>query len=120
MKYWLDRSFLTDGMIILPASMKTVAGIACGFSENLIGRAADVILKERRPLIIVPRETPLSVIHLENLTKLATIGAQIIPPIPAFYYQPQTIQDLLDRSQKPQITRDFYMVSEQSDLSVRQ
>lgn len=89
-------SFLTEGMIILPASMKTVAGIACGFSENLIGRAADVVLKERRSLIIVPRETPLSVIHLENLTKLATLGAQIIPPIPAFYYQPQTIQDLLD------------------------
>ncbi|MHC5372827.1 UbiX family flavin prenyltransferase [Enterococcus sp. LJL120] len=89
-------SFLVDGMVILPASMKTVAGIACGFSDNLIGRAADVTLKEQRKLIIVPRETPLSVIHLENLTKLAKLGVQIIPPIPGFYNQPQTIQDLID------------------------
>lgn len=89
-------SFLHDGMVIVPASMKTVAGVAYGFGDNLIARAADVTIKERRQLIIVPRETPLSVIHLENLTKLAKIGAQIIPPIPAFYNQPQTIQDLVD------------------------
>ncbi|MBP1045008.1 UbiX family flavin prenyltransferase [Enterococcus sp. BWM-S5] len=89
-------SFLTDGMIIVPASMKTIAGIACGFSDNLIGRAADVTLKEQRKLVIVPRETPLNIIHLENMTKLAKMGVQIIPPIPAFYNQPQTIQDLVD------------------------
>lgn len=89
-------SFLTDAMVIVPASMKTVAGIACGFSDNLIGRAADVALKEQRKLIIVPRETPLNVIHLENLTKLAKMGVQVIPPMPGFYNQPKTIQDLLD------------------------
>ncbi|MFY1066513.1 UbiX family flavin prenyltransferase [Enterococcus sp. AD013-P3] len=90
-------SFLTDGMVIVPASMKTVAGIAHGFSETLIGRAADVILKEQRRLVIVPRETPLSVIHLENLTKLARLGVVIAPPMPAFYTQPQTISDLVSR-----------------------
>lgn len=88
-------SFLNDGMVIVPASMKTVASIAYGIGDNLIGRAADVTIKEQRKLVIVPRETPLSVIHLENLTKLAKLGAQIIPPIPAFYNQPQTIQDLV-------------------------
>ncbi|CAM3187734.1 UbiX family flavin prenyltransferase [Lactiplantibacillus plajomi] len=89
-------SFLNDGMVIVPASMKTVAGIAYGFGDNLIARAADVTIKEQRKLVIVPRETPLSVIHLENLTKLAQLGAQIIPPIPAFYNHPQTIQDLVN------------------------
>ncbi|MGK4059629.1 UbiX family flavin prenyltransferase [Loigolactobacillus coryniformis] len=89
-------SFLNDGMVIVPASMKTVAGIAAGFGDNLISRAADVALKEQRKLVIVPRETPLSVIHLENLTKLARLGVQIIPPIPAFYDHPQTIQDLVN------------------------
>lgn len=91
-------SFLTDGMVIVPASMKTVAGIACGFSDNLIGRAADVMLKEQRKLILVPRETPLNTIHLENLTKLSRMGVQIIPPMPAFYNKPETIQDLLDHN----------------------
>ncbi|GEN48338.1 UbiX family flavin prenyltransferase [Ligilactobacillus pobuzihii] len=89
-------SFLVDGMVVVPASMKTIAGIANGFADNLVGRAADVILKEQRKLVIVPRESPLSVIHLENLTKLAKIGAQIIPPIPAFYNHPSSIQDLVD------------------------
>ncbi|MBO2720282.1 UbiX family flavin prenyltransferase [Lactiplantibacillus plantarum] len=89
-------SFLNDGMVIVPASMKTVAGIAYGFGDNLISRAADVTIKEQRKLVIVPRETPLSVIHLENLTKLAKLGAQIIPPIPAFYNHPQFIQDLVN------------------------
>ncbi|ANK61940.1 UbiX family flavin prenyltransferase [Loigolactobacillus backii] len=91
-------SFLNDGMIVVPASMKTVAGIACGFADNLIGRAADVALKERRKLIIVPRETPLSTIHLENLLKLSRLGAQIIPPIPAFYNQPKTINDIVNHT----------------------
>lgn len=89
-------SFLNDGMVIVPASMKTVASVAYGLADNLIARAADVTIKEQRKLVIVPRETPLSVIHLENLTQLAKLGAQIIPPIPAFYHHPQTIQDLID------------------------
>ncbi|OJG46229.1 3-octaprenyl-4-hydroxybenzoate carboxy-lyase UbiX [Enterococcus hermanniensis] len=88
-------SFLTEGMIIVPASMKTVAGISIGFGESLISRAADVTMKEQRKLVIVPRETPLNAIHLENLTKLARLGVQIIPPIPAFYNHPETIDDLL-------------------------
>ncbi|OBX10541.1 UbiX family flavin prenyltransferase [Gallibacterium genomosp. 3] len=88
-------SYLIDAMVIVPASMKTVAGIACGFHDSLIGRAADVTLKEQRKLVIVPRETPLSVIHLENLTKLAKLGAHIIPPIPAFYHPPQSIDELI-------------------------
>lgn len=89
-------SFLIDGMVITPASMKTVAAISMGYSDNLIARAADVTLKEQRKLIIVPRETPLNTIHLENLTKLSIMGVQIIPPIPAFYNHPQSIQDLVD------------------------
>lgn len=91
-------SFLTDGMVVVPASMKTVAGIACGFSDNLIGRAADVVLKEQRKLILVPRETPLNTIHLENLTKLSRMGVQVIPPVPAFYNHPETIQDIIDHN----------------------
>ena len=101
-------SFLNDGMVIVPASMKTVAGITYGFGDNLISRAADVTIKEQRKLVIVPRETPLSVIHLENLTKLAKLGAQIIPPIPAFYNHPQTIQDLVDH-QTMKILDAFHM-----------
>lgn len=89
-------SFLTDGMIIVPASMKTVAGISIGFGDSLIARAADVTLKEKRKLILVPRETPLNAIHLENLTKLAQLGVQIIPPIPAFYNHPETIADIIN------------------------
>ncbi|GKT04107.1 UbiX family flavin prenyltransferase [Furfurilactobacillus entadae] len=89
-------SFLHDGMVIVPASMKTIAGIASGYGENLIARAADVTMKEQRRLIIVPRETPLSVIHLENMTRLARLGVQMIPPIPAFYNHPHTIQDLIN------------------------
>lgn len=89
-------SFLVDGMVIVPASMKTVAAVSMGYSDNLIARAADVTLKEQRKLIIVPRETPLSTIHLENLTRLSRLGVQIIPPIPAFYNHPETIADLVN------------------------
>lgn len=89
-------SFRVDAMVIAPASMKTVAGISIGFDEDLIMRAASVMLKEHRKLILVPRETPLSAIHLENLTKLAKLGVQIIPPIPSFYDHPQTIQDIIN------------------------
>ncbi|MCH4008682.1 UbiX family flavin prenyltransferase [Companilactobacillus sp.] len=89
-------SFLTDAMVIVPASMKTIASISVGIGDNLISRAADVTLKEQRKLIMVPRETPLNTIHLENMTKLSRMGVQMIPPIPAFYNHPQTIQDLVD------------------------
>lgn len=89
-------SFLVDAMVITPASMKTVAAITMGYSDNLIARAADVALKEQRKLILVPRESPLSTIHLENLTKLSRMGVQVIPPIPAFYNHPETIQDLVN------------------------
>ena len=89
-------SFRVDSMVIAPASMKTVAGISIGFHEDLIMRAASVMLKEQRKLILVPRETPLSPIHLENLTKLAKLGVHIIPPIPSFYDHPKTIQDIID------------------------
>lgn len=89
-------SFITDGMIIIPCSMKTAAGIAHGYAENLILRAADVALKEKRKLILVPRETPLNAIHLRNLLDLAMIGATIVPAMPAFYYNPKRIDDLVD------------------------
>jgi len=89
-------SFITDGMAIIPCSMKTVAGIAHGYSENLILRAADVTLKEKRKLVIVPRETPLNAIHLRNLLELAMQGVAVIPAMPAFYHKPEKIEDLVD------------------------
>ncbi|AYE37820.1 UbiX family flavin prenyltransferase [Companilactobacillus zhachilii] len=108
-------SFLTDGMIIVPASMKTVASIAVGIGDNLISRAADVTLKEQRKLIIAPRETPLSTIHLENMTKLSRMGVQMIPPIPAFYNQPKTIQDLVDH----QTMKELDALGIENDISGR-
>jgi 4-hydroxy-3-polyprenylbenzoate decarboxylase len=89
-------SFLTAGMVICPCSMGTLAGIAGGHSENLIQRAADVHLKERRKLIVVPRETPLSSIQLENMKRLADAGATVMPAMPGFYHTPRSIQDLID------------------------
>jgi len=89
-------SFRTLGMVILPCSMGTVAKIAAGLSSDLLERAADVQLKESGKLAIVPRETPLSLIHLRNLTTLAEAGAKIVPAIPAWYHNPQTIEDLVD------------------------
>lgn len=89
-------SFLTEGMVIAPCSMKTLAGIANGYSENLLERTADVTIKERRKLILVTRETPLSPIHLENMLKLARIGVVIAPPMPAFYIKPESILELVD------------------------
>ncbi|MBD1850569.1 UbiX family flavin prenyltransferase [Leptolyngbya sp. FACHB-711] len=89
-------SFRTLGMVILPCSMSTVGKLAAGLSADLLERAADVQLKEGRKLVIVPRETPFSLIHLRNLTTLAEAGARIVPAIPAWYHHPQTIEDLVD------------------------
>lgn len=89
-------SFRTDGMIIAPCSMKTVAGIRTGYTEGLIGRAADVVLKERRKLVLVARESPLSDIHLENLLALSRMGAVVMPPVPAFYNHPESVEDVVD------------------------
>lgn len=89
-------TFPTHGMAIVPCSMSTVAGIAHGFSDNLIRRAADVCIKERRPLTIVPRETPLSAIHLENMATLARLGVTVLPPEPPFYLKPRSLDDVVD------------------------
>lgn len=89
-------SFATLGMIIIPCSMSTVAKLAVGLSSDLLERAADVQLKEGRKLVIVPRETPFSLIHLRNLTSLAEVGVRVVPAIPAWYHNPQTIEDLVD------------------------
>jgi flavin prenyltransferase len=89
-------SFVTLGMIVIPCSMSTVAKLAVGLSSDLLERAADVQIKEGRKLVIVPRETPFSLIHLRNLTSLAEVGVRIVPAIPAWYHNPQTIEDLVD------------------------
>ncbi|ALI25514.1 Hydroxyaromatic non-oxidative decarboxylase protein B [Mycolicibacterium fortuitum] len=89
-------SFRTTGMIIVPCSMRTLSAIRYGMADNLICRAADVVLKEGRQLVLVPRETPLNTIHLENMLALSRMGARIVPPMPAFYNHPQTIGDIVD------------------------
>jgi len=89
-------SFRIDGMVIAPCSMKTLAGIRAGYADGLIARAADVTLKERRRLVLVPRETPLSQIHLDNMLALARVGASIVPPMPAFYNHPASVGDIID------------------------
>jgi len=88
-------SFKTDGMIIVPCSMGTLSKISCGTSDNLLIRAADVIIKEKRKLILIPRETPLSSIHLKNMLFLSDLNVMIIPPMPAFYQKPKTIEDIV-------------------------
>jgi len=89
-------SFRTLGMVVIPCSMSTVGKLAAGLSSDLLERAADVQLKEGRKLILVPRETPFSLVHLRNLTALAEAGARIVPAIPAWYHHPQSIEDLVD------------------------
>lgn len=89
-------SVLTAGMVICPCSMGTIASIAAGTSRSLVERAADVTLKERRRLVVVPRETPLSAIHLENMLRLTRAGAVVLPAAPAFYHRPESIDELLD------------------------
>jgi len=91
-------SFLTKGMVVAPCSMRTLAAIAHGQGEHLIHRAADVILKERRRLVLVVRETPLNDIHLENMLKLSRMGVVILPPVPAFYNRPQSIEEVVDQT----------------------
>ena len=89
-------SFMTDGMVIMPCSARSVGAIAHGIGEHLVHRAADVILKERRKLVMVVRETPLNEIHLENMLKLSRMGVTMLPPMPAFYNHPQSIDDMVN------------------------
>lgn len=89
-------SFRTDGMIVVPCSMKTLAAIRTGYTDGLVARAADVVLKERRRLVLVARESPLNAIHLENMLALTHAGATVLPPMPAFYNHPETTADIVD------------------------
>lgn len=91
-------SFKTWGMIVIPCSMKTLAGIANSFSDNLLLRAADVVLKDRRRLVLVPRETPLHLGHLRLMVQATEIGAILAPPMPAFYHRPESIEDIIDQT----------------------
>lgn len=91
-------SFLTDGMVVIPCSIKTLSGIAHSYTENLLTRAADVTLKEKRKLILVVRETPLHLGHVRMMEAAIECGAQILPPIPSFYHQPQTIDDIIHQT----------------------
>jgi len=107
-------SFDVAAMIICPCSMKTLAAVAHGYAHNLVARAADVMIKEGRPLVLVPRETPLSAIHLENMLALARLGVRIVPAMPGFYHQPRTMDHLTDfvvgkvLDQLPQVAHTLY------------
>jgi 4-hydroxy-3-polyprenylbenzoate decarboxylase len=91
-------SFKTLGMVVVPCSMKTLSGIANSFSDNLLIRAAEVTLKDRRPLVIVPRETPLHLGHLRLMVRVAEMGAVVMPPVAAFYHRPETVADIVDQT----------------------
>jgi len=91
-------SFLSDGMIVAPCSMKTLASVAHGLSDNLIARAADVVLKERRRLVLMVRETPFNLAHLRNMTTVTEMGGIIFPPLPSFYHNPQSIAEMVDHT----------------------
>ena len=108
-------SYVTEGMVIVPCSARSVAAIATGFGEHLVHRAADVILKERRRLVLVVRETPLNDIHLENLLKLSRMGVTILPPVPAFYNHPKTLDDMINHN----IVRILDQFSIETDFAKR-
>ncbi len=108
-------SFGVDGMVVIPCSMKTLSGIAHGYADNLIGRAADVMLKDRKRLILVPRETPLNEIHLENMLKLTRAGVIMAPPMPAFYNLPTSLDDIINH----QISRILDLLNIENQLTRR-
>ncbi len=108
-------SFTTDGMVVAPCSVKTLAAIASGFAGDLVARAADVTLKERRPLVLMVRESPFNEVHLENMLRLARMGVSIMPPVPAFYNHPETVDDIVDHV----VTRTLDQLGLYSDRTPR-
>jgi flavin prenyltransferase len=108
-------SFQTDGMVIAPCSMKTLAAVAHGLSDNLITRAADVVLKERRRLILMVRETPFNLAHLRNMTAVTEMGGIVFPPLPSFYHRPATIDEMVDHT----VARVMDLLGVTNDLAPR-
>ncbi|MFW6097751.1 MAG: UbiX family flavin prenyltransferase [Chloroflexota bacterium] len=110
-------SFQTEGMVVIPCSMKTLAGIAHSYSDNLLLRAADVTLKDRRKLVLVPRETPLHLGHLRAMVQVTEMGAIVAPPLPAFYHRPQTIDDIINQTVNRVL--DLFAIELEDDLFQR-